>query len=244
MNKILLLILAALSLSACNLFSSMDKPTTGGQIVDKALALMDDKKCLDAVKLFQGRTDLDDDAYHTLGWAQMCANGATLTSVAKTMFSYSKTGDNLTILGKLSNSMVPADQNKVDGFTSAIASFNKISNVNIRSVNLTMANLTKVASIVAKQAANAGSSGTVSRVDISDNCASGCTNCTNTTTGISDPDATTVGTTVLSATQSIVSGMGSVGDLAARLQALFPGGAAQAYRCTIFSKFFDGTETN
>lgn len=60
-----------LSLQGCNLFGALDSPTTEKDTIYQALSDMDDGKCADAVKRFEGMTSLSDDGWHTLGWARL-----------------------------------------------------------------------------------------------------------------------------------------------------------------------------
>ena len=226
---------SALALTGCNLYSSFDEPENDPEIVDKALTMMDEGKCADAVKLFQGKTGLDDDGYHTLGWAQLCANGASLTNVAKTMFSYSSDSNNLTIVGTLANALIPQNDTKIAGFSSAIASFSLIKNPDVRTVNLTMAYLVKVGAIIAKQAINDGSTGVVIRADIGA-CSSGCTVCGATANDLSAADAQSILDTITLASSVSNSGMGSVGALTKQLVALGVSGTT-AIRCAVWDKF-------
>lgn len=231
------LFLAGLALPGCNTFSSFDEPSSDEEIVEQALTDMDNGKCDHAIKRFQGRAanTLSDNAAHTLGWAQLCAGGATLTSVAKSLFSYSTTTNNTAIVGTLANALIPQNTQKVQSFDDAIATFGNIKDTNIRSVNIVMARLVKIAAVLAKSAINAGDTSTVTRADVGP-CAAGCTTCGSGAAGeMSDADATLVGSTIVTAVSAQVPGMGSVGDLTGKLGTTFPSGStAAAYRCQVY----------
>lgn len=231
------LLFAGLALPGCNMFSSFDEPSSDEEIVEQALTDMDNGKCDDAIKLFQGRATntLSDNAAHTLGWAQLCAGGATLTSVAKSLFSYSTTSNNTAILGTLANALIPQSDLKIQSFDNAIATFGNIKDGNIRSVNTVMARLVKIAAVLAKSAGNSGDSSTLTRADIGP-CTAGCATCAEgASAAMSDTDAALVGTTITNAVSAQVPGMGSVGDLTGKLGTTFPTGSADdAYRCQIY----------
>lgn len=238
MSSILIsvLTLAAFSLSGCNLYSSLDEPEEDFEIREAAIVAMEANKCADAIKLYQGKTNLSDEDYHILGWAKMCNAGASISKVAGNIFSYSSSTGNLELIGALANTMIPSDATKVTAFTDALSSFNQIQNANTRTVDMTLGYLVKASAIVAKSYSLDGDLGSVKRADISSNCTSDCTTCT---AGLTNADATELRSNITSAAQtaSSVAGLGSVKELSDQLQTQV-GATDQATRCAVYYQFF------
>lgn len=222
----------------CNMFSAVDTPTTDPEKLQKAMALMDEGKCEDAYKVFDGRTNLTDDEYHTLGWAQMCASGAKFTNIAKSIFTYSSSTDNLTIVGTIANSLIPQNANRIIGITNAINSFNQIKNVSLRNVNLVIATITKIAATMAKYSTN---NSTVRRSDISDTATCSAVTCACTVTNcMSGADADLIGTEIANLnTYASASGVGSMGSLNDLINGINAVGASTttAYRYIVQQRF-------
>ena len=222
----------------CNLFGALDTPEDDTELREKALVLMDENKCMDAAKLFQGKTTLTDEGYHILGWAQMCAGGASITQVATYLYSYSTSTQDLKIIGSLANKLIPSADSKVTSFSNAVTTFNQIQDSKTRGLDVTLANLVKAAAVVAKYSTSSGDTNLVTRADISSSCTSDCTTCT---AGLSNTDATTIRSSITSATSAVASvggSLGSVSDLIARLNSQ-AGAADQATRCMVYYQFFD-----
>ncbi len=226
--------------SGCNLFSAVDSPSSDPEKLQQAMALMDEGKCDEAYKIFDGRSNLTDDEYHTLGWAQMCASGAKFTNIAKSVFKFSTTTNDMTIIGAIANSLIPQNASRIVGITNAINSFSQIKNLQLRNVNLVIATLTKIAAIIATTSTN---NSTVRQSDISTDatCSLPATcACAANATCLHDADADAIGTLISNlstyASAAGVGSMGSVNDLINAINAI-GANATIGYRYIVQQRF-------
>ena len=231
-----------LAFPACNMFSAVDKPSTDTERLQSALALMDEGKCSEAAKLYDGKSGLTDDELHTLGWAQMCGSGAKLANIAKSLFTYTSASNNTSLIGTVANSLIPQNDNRIIGLSNAVGSFGQIRNDSLRNVDLIMADIVKAAAVVAKYSA---SNAPVVRSNISTStCPTDCTTATGgncaSASGMSDADANTVGTLMIAASGSVNylgPSAGSLGDLTSAIASGASASTGAINRCIVQTKF-------
>ncbi|MEW6056937.1 MAG: hypothetical protein AB1540_10015, partial [Bdellovibrionota bacterium] len=138
------------TMQACNLFGGIDEASSREEKITKAQAQMDQDKCADAVKELESITDKNDDVYQMLGWAQLCTAGATIERVGKSLFSYSSDANNLSVVGRLANQMVPTDNAKVATIDAALSAFNNQTAGKDKSFNQAFGNIIKAAAVIAQ----------------------------------------------------------------------------------------------
>lgn len=231
------------ALQGCNMFGAMENPSNEKDTVAEALVAMDEGRCSDAVKMFDGMTSMSDDGWHTLGWARLCAAGAPLSKIAKSAFSYSSSSSNsLTLIGTMANSLIPQDSSSTTGYATAISAFNNIKDVTTKNPDLILANLVKIASIIAKQAPNDGSSGTVVRLDISPAACNALADCNGAVAAcsatMSDADANALSASITAAA-SLLSNVGNLGSLGSLIGTLNSLGLSSTdlIRCNVVKNF-------
>lgn len=232
-------LLAAIVSSGCNLAGKLDSPKNAEEYAEEAQAQMNEEKCSDALTTID---KIDSAQYNNKirqlkGWAQLCAGGATVGRVGKTLFNYSLASNNLTVVGALADNLIPMNSAKLTNLNAAITTFSGMtgSDDKEKELNQALANIVYAAGLIAQASTNAIN---VRRADVSpSSCVGTCSttvgNCTN--VNMSDSDANAVASALLAAQTAIsgVSGLGAAQDLTSQLATLVTAGNGNANRCAI-----------
>jgi hypothetical protein len=222
--------------AACNLFGGIDDPDTKVELMSHARAALNSGDCNTAVSDMLTLNILDDEGYQILGWAYLCQGGATLAKVGKSLFTYSSTTANLTVVGNLANELLPVSGDKVAAIENAISAFSNISprNANDRRVNLALANISKAAIAIAKASPDTSRVrkshvATEAACDaVASNCVAGCTG-----GNLQAADLSVISSSLSQASSILLgSGLGAIADLAAQLGNAV--GAAALTRCYVY----------
>ncbi len=227
----------------------VDKAKTREEFFSEALAKMDSKDCKGAIESFKSISEgeMNDDIRNAHGWAYLCIAGASLNKVIGNLLGYDKSKGDLSIFGTLANGLIPMDGDKIGEINNSINTFGKISNADVRRVNVAFAYILKAAALIAKQSVN---NAPVKRTHISgtgcaadkDICATS-TNCDAGGNGnMTSADANSFGDTVLDGQASVggIAKGGKLKDLADKLgetlSADVTDAAAEINRCVIYNK--------
>jgi hypothetical protein len=160
------LALAAAS-SGCNLFGNIDKPSDAPDQLSSAIAMANAGDCSGAKDLLVQIPNPNDEVNVALGWAYLCMAGATASTIATSIYNYTSTSTDYTVVGILARSLLPIDGTKTTNVNSSISAFSQIYDQNRLSIEVAIAQFVKAAIVLGRQAVNAGSSATLERTDIS-----------------------------------------------------------------------------
>lgn len=226
--------------TGCNLFGRLDPPGDRQDKYAAALAMANSGDCKGAKELLESVLPPDDDIASALGWAYMCLAGATAANIASSLYSFSGSSTNKTVVGALANTMLPMDSEKAVNAQKASEAFAQISDFRRRNLSVGIGKFVQAAAVLANQALNASSS-VLEKTDISNSaCANFNGNCTASagtcTAGMSNADVDSF-ITFVSAAATALGSVGSSTDLS-RLATLIQAGlqAGDPGRCFIFNE--------
>lgn len=159
MTRLSLAMIPALALSAvfssCNMFGGVDHATSRQELIEEAKAALDNGECDRVLAAVGAIGGYDDEIFKLQGWGELCAAGVTVNKVGKTLFNYSASDStNYTVIGKLANSLVPADASHPQRIERAIQAFSAIGDRNARSANLILAQISKAAILIARRSSD------------------------------------------------------------------------------------------
>lgn len=200
--------LAAGQLS-CNFFGGIDNPSDPQDVYTAAVAKADAGDCAGARDLLKAVANPSDKISIALGWAYLCVGGATAANIASSLYNYSSTSNDLTVVGKLARTLLPMTAEKLSAITSAYEAFTRIADGRTRGLETAIAKFVEAAAIVSNQAGNVAATGSLTRDDISNDpscsgvtCSTGSAVCTA-APGISDTDVSSFINAVTAATNAL-----------------------------------------
>lgn len=228
-------------LSGCNMWGGFDLPDDPDDRYLAAVAKADGGDCEGARDLLLPITSRNDDQNLALGWAQLCVAGATTKNIATSLYKYTSSSSDLTLIGNLARSMQPMTGGKLGSIDEATENFSKLSNPRVQSVEVAITKLVKAAGLLAYQA-TVVSDPILRRRDIASaacdavasNCAAGCA---VTTDGIMSDAHVTAFTNAISQAAAALASSGAqdLSSLATAINAKVSG-ATNVARCYIYKE--------
>lgn len=234
-------LIPALMCLSCNLFGTLDAPSTSADKYAAAIARANAGDCKGAKELLDSIEFRNDEADTALGWANLCVAGATAANIASSIYKYTGSNNDLTVIGILARTMLPTDADKQSSVDAAINAFGQIGDPRRRSIEVAIGKFVKASAILAKQAENATATGTLDVSDIAPSACSGAsTDCTagfaSCTAGMTDANVDAFFQAITDAATALaVAGAQDLKTLADTLKA-GQGATQTAGRCFIFKK--------
>ncbi|GEM_PF-1866045 len=229
----LLAIVLSLTFASCNPFSGIEQASEPEDLLQQGLRLASDGECYQARDVLLKIYPMTDDVRVALGWAHLCIAGATAKNIAISIYRYSSTSSDTSVIGSLARRMLPMSPDKIDATGLAIGIFSDITDSSRRNIEVGIARFARGAAVLANQATTSGE-GTLEKADISTTCNDACATCA--VPGMTDQDVTEFANNVSAAASALSSGGAT--DLQALANALNSGvnGASDAARCYIYKQ--------
>jgi len=224
---------------SCNATGGIDTPETATEKLSEVKALLDEAKCEDAIQKLNDINQPDAEIARLRGWANLCRAGATIGRVGKSLYSFDTTLNNLTVVGRLANEMVPTNDTKLSYIDEAINAFGQMGTSTDRSLVIAIAQMVKAAGYIAKYSTNGQR---VFKTDIAiESCQQvSCSAATDITcpARMSNTDANVVGNALIAANNEIGSNstLGNLGTLASQLGGIASASTGAINRCYIISQ--------
>lgn len=226
----------------CNLYGKLDNPDSNQARYAAAIAAANDGRCQEAIDLLKEMTRTSDDVFSALGWAHLCVAGATAGNIATSIYKFSTSEGNYTVVGALAGTLIPMDGEKHRNIQEARVAFSHISQVDRQKLSHAIADLVLASSYLASQAGSSGGGSALETTDVSpntscvnfrDNCAGAGGTCT---AGMSDANVTNFLDAMNSAATNLaITDAADLKNLATAIRAGLGAGSDQG-RCFIFNR--------
>lgn len=144
-----------------------------------AITKGNDGDCQGTIDILSKVTDPTDPTLIALGWAYLCAAGATPNSLAITLFQYRGSSPNYAVIGQLAINLLPVTPEKLMSIDIALNYFSQVSDQNLAAFPTMIGKIVSAAALLGAQATNQGSSLNIEKIDIDTSCSNDCTSCTN-----------------------------------------------------------------
>lgn len=183
-KKAILAVALAVSVisSSCNVLSPLDSPDDTASVVAAARARANAGDCAGARDLLRSiKASSNNEVKLTLGWAYLCLAGATASTITASIYKYTTTASDLTVVGLLARELLPMSADRIENIQLAVGSFNTITDERIH-IQMGIAHFVYAAAILAEQATTQASTSSLERDDISrSGCAAVASDCSTAT---------------------------------------------------------------
>lgn len=238
---LVLVLMSLISTSGCNLYGRLDQPRQSEDFYAAGVAAANDGRCDEAVNWLKSIDHPNDDAYSALGWAYLCVGGATAINIATSLYRFSSTSSNYTVVGALARSMLPRSGAKSQALSKASDTFEFVQDPTRRSVEIAITRMVLAADVLANQSSNDGDSTNLALADVSDTgCAAFASSCASvgaSCQAVMGDTATTQFTNLITAAAVAMNATGAT-DLQALANGMQSGlaGSTNVARCFIYNK--------
>lgn len=165
-NLISAVIGSGIFLTGCNLFDRVDHAYHPEDVLAVATAKANAGDCSGAKDLLVTISNPNDDQLSALGWAYLCLAKASSATVATSLYQYSSSTNNLVVLSRLAQRLVPSTDARRVYIDLAIETFAKMLDQDRRNLQMAVAKLVRAAATLASQVNNADTQGLLEKTDI------------------------------------------------------------------------------